>query len=363
MNSEKHMIKLSAIPEIPIISENTKVWFIKTSAGKHYKDFLDGKFIAIEWDKIPPKIVKSKQSKEHKLNYIKKQYPKEKNTNNILGQLERFFLEIKSGDYVLIPSKGKTKIAIGIVNNLIHCGDSKKDKNKNGGKCPYKIKRRVKWLKETEASFDIYLYKIFCVSHSVSDITKYSQTVFRNSTPLYIKNDQVNLTLTRTTDEPLSLCDSIKFYSSILSIKELVAQLFKFNDFYEFELDNKIEIKTVINSPGLIEIIQSSSPVAVATALIIYKILSNKYPGKGESYSGVPALIKSISDLFNDKTNRDYIRAQTENLNARTKRIIEENRGNVELADWNEKNKEKIKTLAELQIILQKAAEDMGIEV
>lgn len=130
-----------------------ELFCVRAEFGKYTDHFLKGNFIGIGWIKNTDL---SKISTRDELYPIyKKEHPLD--TSNVVigqqvGQIARFLLEIKSGDYVITPSSDTDYIYYGIVED-----DPSYFYSNGSDGCPYVHRRKIKWHKTpiTRSSFSV----------------------------------------------------------------------------------------------------------------------------------------------------------------------------------------------------------------
>ena len=118
------------------------LYCVRAYFGKYTKHFLDGDYIAIGW--LPNDDLSSILTREELYPLYKKEYPQD--TSNVVigqlvGQIARFLLELKSGDYVITPAKDTEFIYYGAINeNAYYYAD-------DSDGCPYLHRKKVVWNK------------------------------------------------------------------------------------------------------------------------------------------------------------------------------------------------------------------------
>lgn len=118
----------------------TNVWCVRADFGTYAKAFVDGGYVAIGW--IPKNLSKIK-SREELYPLYKTAYPKD--SSNIVigqqvGQIGRFLLEIKEGDYVITPAADTEWLHYGKVS-----ADPSYAYVANDPTCPFPHRRHVVW--------------------------------------------------------------------------------------------------------------------------------------------------------------------------------------------------------------------------
>lgn len=297
-----------AITTIPEIPKEQNIWLVRTKGGSYYNDFTVNKYIALGWDKISRElIVNSSMSNDSKKEKISKLYPDEKRPGLIFGQLYNFYCVMKKGDLVLISSEGSKFFRVGILGDEIAEISHKKDSENEYVVCSYKHKKSVKWIAEIDVCQDVYLSKFIKVQHAISNITEYSGYIYRNIYSCYIVEDQIHLSLQKTSTTQFGMRSNVELQSIILDTIDLCNEL--------YNGDNNLKdvvIKTAVGSPGFLEIILTSSiPTFFSALFIVNSILGKFKDSDGNTRNGIIGLIDEINKLLNDHTNRKKIAAET----------------------------------------------------
>jgi restriction system protein len=124
-------------------SENIELYCVRAEFGTYTKQFIDGNYVAIGW--LPKNDLSGITSRDELYPLYKKEYPKD--TSNVVigqqvGQIARFLLEMKTGDFVITPAQDTEFIYYGIIEaNSYHFSDG-------ADGCPYLHRKKVKWHKE-----------------------------------------------------------------------------------------------------------------------------------------------------------------------------------------------------------------------
>lgn len=117
------------------------IYCVRAEFGKFTDHFLKGNYIAIGW--ISHTDLGSIKSREELYPIYKKEHPND--TSNVVigqqvGQIGRFLLEIKPGDFVITPSSDTEYIYYGIVQD-----DPSYFFDNDSDGCPFLHRRKVKW--------------------------------------------------------------------------------------------------------------------------------------------------------------------------------------------------------------------------
>lgn len=299
---------------MPEISKEKQIWFIRTSSGLYYNDFIINKYVALGWDKVSKDLLlNSSVSNDAKKEMIGELYPDEKRPGLIFSQLYNFHCVMNNGDLVLIPSEGTKFIRVGILGETVEEVSHINNSNDEYAVCSYTHKRKVKWISEIDVSRDVYLSKFIKVQQTISNITEYSDYIYRNIYSCYIANDFIHLSLQKTSSSDLGMKSNVELQSSILEIVDIFYELYGENETYK-----EITIKTAVGSPGFIEIIfEYALPTTAAAVFVVNTILGKLKDSDGSTKKGIIGLIDEINKLRNDHIDRKKTIAET--------RVIEEN--------------------------------------
>lgn len=122
----------------------TSVWCVRAEFGRYTDHFLRGGYVGIGYRL--DEDLSSVSTREELYEVFKKAYPDE--TSNIVigqqvGQIARFLLEMKGGDYVITPAAGT---------EWLHSGKLADDPSyyfsDTSDGCPYRQRRKMHWSKE-----------------------------------------------------------------------------------------------------------------------------------------------------------------------------------------------------------------------
>lgn len=121
-----------------------ELFCVRADYGTYTEHFIKGGFVGIGW--LHEHDLSSIQSKEELYPLYKSSHPKD--TSNVVigqqvGQIARFLLDIKAGDYIITPAKNTDYIYYGIIDeNAYYFSD-------NSDGCPYNHRKKIKWHKES----------------------------------------------------------------------------------------------------------------------------------------------------------------------------------------------------------------------
>src|SRR5262245_14551709 len=123
----------------------TNVYCVRAEFGTYTNHFVNGGYVAIGW--MEGMDLSRVTTREELYPLYRSAHPED--TSNIVigqqvGQIARFLLEMKGGDYVITPAADT---------ELLHYGRLAADPSyffasRDDG-CPYRHRRRVEWARET----------------------------------------------------------------------------------------------------------------------------------------------------------------------------------------------------------------------
>ena len=123
------------------MKNNLNVYCVRADYGTYTDHFLNGGYVAIGW--LPDNDLSKVQSRNELYSLYSNAYPD--HTSNLVigqqvGQIARFLLEIKAGDYVITPAQDTEFIYYGVVENDAYYFAKGEDDG-----CPYLQRKKVKW--------------------------------------------------------------------------------------------------------------------------------------------------------------------------------------------------------------------------
>ena len=119
----------------------SNVWCVRADFGTYTKQFIDGGYVAIGW--LQKYDLSAISSKEELYPLYKEAHPED--TSNLVigqqvGQIARFLLEIKPGDFVITPAADTEWLRYGeVLSNPPYIYAQGNDG------CPYRQRKPVKW--------------------------------------------------------------------------------------------------------------------------------------------------------------------------------------------------------------------------
>jgi predicted Mrr-cat superfamily restriction endonuclease len=120
-----------------------EIFCIRAEFGTYTQQFIDGNYVAIGW--LPNNNLSNINSRDELYPLYKKEYPNDKSNVVVgqqVGQITRFLLELKAGDFVITPAMNTEFIYYGTLEeNAYYFADGKDG-------CPFLHRKKVNWNKE-----------------------------------------------------------------------------------------------------------------------------------------------------------------------------------------------------------------------
>lgn len=151
----------------------TPIYCVRAEFGSYTRQFLDGGYAAIGW--MPDCNLSGISSREELYPLYRKLHPED--TSNVVigqqvGQIARFLLELKGGDYVIVPDSNT---------DLLYYGMAKPEsyyyEEKPSDGCPYRHRIKIDWNKKAirRSEFSVPFQNtmrssltVFSVSHATN---------------------------------------------------------------------------------------------------------------------------------------------------------------------------------------------------
>lgn len=328
------MSQSKTIYNIKELSNDKNYWFFRTNAGLYYADYALNNYIGLGWDEIDDLSLfnvktdqEEKNLKEKVKSLVSQYYPDENRAGLTAGQIIKFINEMKIGDIVIIPDAGSHSISIGVIESDVYLHkqdtdnpsslDETEDENLGYEQCPYVKRRKIKWV--TSASkhqIDPYLFKLFCVIHTISDANAYAKYIDRIMYPIYMKNGEIHITLNVEQEDSITARSMNKLLSGILGILDNYT-----NEEVSKEADN-LTLKVIVESPGKLEFISKTlSGCAICSSLALLLFGAEITFSCGEL--NFSAKSQGASGFFNEYI-KERNRHEESMANAENKKQIEE---------------------------------------
>lgn len=158
-----------------INNKDIKLYCVRAESGTYTKQFLEGNYVAVGF--LPNNELSDIKNRDDLYPLYKNNYPDD--ISNVVigqqvGQIARFLLEIKTGDFVITPAQNTEFIYYGVVEeNSYHFSDV-------ADGCPYTQRKKVKWHKEPlpRSQFSVPFQNairssltVFCIDHKQNFFT------------------------------------------------------------------------------------------------------------------------------------------------------------------------------------------------
>jgi len=282
----KDLLTLSGLAPIDIQERN--YWFLRTQGGEYFDEFRLQEYIAIDWDDVPCKVPEDRT--EQLMDNLKVKY---KQATRVLNQVLRFCTEMKKGDIVIIPSSGSSLLAFGKILEDDIYEYKLTDEEFEDNKCPYRRRRRVKWLTAgAKNMIDPKLFAFFRNQQALANANEYAEFIERAINPFYIKNGIAHLNLSVKIENSPKATD-IPYY--ILGIVSRVDGLGKELSIAFPDVESRINVQ----SDGIIEFF--GNPLTIfSIGLIVISLCGGDMSVCGFKLStkGLPKLIDSIVSAY-----------------------------------------------------------------
>lgn len=274
--------KISDIFNIQEVGDRN-YWFVRTSSGKFYQDFVLHDYIAIGWDFISisdfnstkintvKAMIKQNLALDPDNENVTDTKKKKGEITGIYNKIKRFIKEFTLNDVVVIPDVNSENYSIGIITSDVFEDSSyiKKyldnDPDTEMNLCPYAKRRSVTWLKTiSKRNADIYLLKALGSQHAISDVKEYAPYINRNLYDIYSSEGKLHAIIRAGTDEK-----SISF-SELKQLVDLIENELKRAD-ANCNLDD-LTMKLNIHSAGIIELIAGAGGLSLVLGTAMFSL-------------------------------------------------------------------------------------------
>lgn len=165
------------------------VWCVRAENGRFAKEFVEGGYIGIGW--LRNFDVSQVRTREDLYPIYRESHPSDTSKLVIgqqVGQIARFLLEIKAGDYVITPAADSEKLNYGVVAD----DPSYYFQSHSTDGCPYTQRRKVSWAKQTlsRGEFSVPFQNairssltVFCVSRQEEFLAAVGEAVPASAAP------------------------------------------------------------------------------------------------------------------------------------------------------------------------------------
>lgn len=130
------------------VDKTTKVWCVRAQHGKYAVQFTTGGFAAIGW---LPQVDLSTTAKDRpeirRLYQETYRQAKKKKVDTDVGQISRFLLKMKVGDFIITPAEDPSQLWYGRVTTKPYYDPDSEDIRHHGQPWPHR--RKVDWARHT----------------------------------------------------------------------------------------------------------------------------------------------------------------------------------------------------------------------
>jgi hypothetical protein len=304
MNTLEDFLKI-----VPIVEASRNYWFFRTEGGKLFSPFIEQNIIALDYADIPDEKVNwliSGNNNEKKIKFLTEKYPQHGRPSIIISNLKKFYIDMKVGDFVLIPAASGKSVAVGKIESGVKAIEGVKIKRKDGKiyvERKYQRSRKMTWLVQERKSFISYkLYGLFNTHQAISRANDYSEWINNLVYTVYKQNDKYHYVINVKQKHGLTGKTVFGCFSDLLSLTD---------DFLKEEEIGEntdgVEIKIAISTPGWLTFIGESGTVIAAILLLIFFVNggTGKFTGKNISFEiESSGLLKRINEFLNSEEDR-----------------------------------------------------------
>jgi len=296
---------LEALPQINASRNN---WFVRTNGGQYYDNFINGKFIAIGYDKILlSDIKKASDTGDEGISKlgdkIREQYGEEEfRPNYVASQLIKFTYGIKKGDIVLIPSYSSAEFTFGeIMETPVYLEEIKDTETSDI--CPYRKRKKVKWFRSMDRdALDPNLYRLMFSHHAISEADAYADFIDKISNSFFIKDQKAHLILDVKTTDEIKARDLFQMGSITLDLLDEFCK----DEGLPFKSDD-FNIKLNLQSPGLIELSGLTMGGVVLIGIILVSIAGGGFEFKWKKDLSAniktEGIIQKVKEFLTSRSN------------------------------------------------------------
>jgi restriction system protein len=305
-----------AATRIPELVPDRQYWFIRTNGGKFYQDFWESRSVGIGHNLVTLEIIKralahKKDPLSHLATAVLEKYPATDALGRRLGLIERFMLEMREGDVVIMPNAGGDRYAFGEVtaDAPFEVGGDTFDDD-----VIYRKRRSVKWIRRRKwAELDPKLYYALRAPQALTRLNDYADYLDRTMYAIYRKGGETHVRLDVKTAGGIDGDDYFDMGHSLLSL----CREFK-RDVGMPEKGNKIEVRSNVQSPGIFEFITQDPALAGFLACVVTVAVFGGH-AKSEKFGisiGTDGLLKGISNFLMEGKKRQLLEDLRGNLGA-----------------------------------------------
>lgn len=302
------------INDLPHLYTDATYWLVRANGGQYFTDFNINNYVGINYNEVSLKSIQEAETLAKIKNLVIATYPQfneddgsfvqldfledepttepddaldaktKKNPGSIAGQLQRFALNIRKNDIVVVPGNSATTFIVGQVESdpyeLTAEDISKLNSEPRGYETSDFRKRiKVKWLgRFNRSDADSNLYPMIYSQHTVTIINDYSRYINRALFDAYLLDDQeLHLTFHITQE---SNVDAKALGQFIYEYSKLFEEVARFTPGTKLDIANpdNLIIRVNVQSKGPAETIAASAFAGgVALLLLTFSITGGNF--------------------------------------------------------------------------------------
>lgn len=281
---------------------DTNFWMLRTKSGYFYNEFIKEKYIALGWNYIDSYTSYDKDNIE-RLKEMIKNYYHDKVPMTAINKCNKFINEIKEGDFVVIPNKGSSKVAICKVgeyyeekyDTLNELLEIKKIENKEceigSIKCPYKKRRKIEVLLEVSTKRVSHaLSKAIGSYHGLSSLNDYATDILNCVYGCYEYGGDIFFSINIAKKSPVKARELSRLMQGVSEV------------FCELSDDENVSVVINLNSPGKLTVKLQKGYNKLKKGAVPLLILSVALfgGGVGEKFDAtgiVPGVIEAVKEI------------------------------------------------------------------
>lgn len=271
--------------KIPIITDDTRFWMVRSKKGFFYNEFVNKEYIAVGWNCITEKTPLSDENLDV---LIKQSHPYVKQCTKVKNKCNFIINEMKKNDIVILPNKGMSEITIALVGEYyedvtktVEIENEFAAKIETSAKdlidtdCPYIKRRKIAVLRSISTEkINYHLYQTLRNYNGVDDIDEKANMILGLLYNVFIYKETLYISLEVTQKQDIALSD-------------ISGLLYGSSRYFEEAVDRKdVTVKINVSSQGGIdlalikgiEIVEKYGPGAIITfiAIILIGYLATK---------------------------------------------------------------------------------------
>ncbi len=303
---------------IPEIGGQTRYWFVRTEGGSLFKAFLGSGSIAVGYSRISiadvnalPEVNPAEAARL----LVKSKYPDKKSPGFAATQILSITRNIQKGDYILIPSTGTERIAIGQVTDeqafeeVLVSGDHEYS--------DYKLRRKVSWISQY-SRLDIHpqVWRILHTHQAIVNASEFAPWIDPLVYDLYKKNGEYYYSVR------IEKQDHINGQVLFRACLGLFDATDDFSGLHGIDSDaSAVDVKINLNSPGRIQFIAGKAATVGMIALLVVMLNGGAVKIKSETLKididlNSPGVIRALNTYMNDSENRKMMGALTDKIHS-----------------------------------------------